>query len=478
MATIIRKRNKLGQFTKASAWTNIAVIKAIKQMSLKLLALSLVILLIIGLNGGRLSAVGYTAAFYNDTEVSNANLIVAGKLDFILDEESWTPAGEELDLRPGDSVSREITIIDDHGIDFKYIVFPEKTDGNNDFCNALELDARLEGVLQYSGPLFDFLSATTTFSTTTDDWKFNVSLPAISHEFNNKSCRFDFVFSGWQSEFPNEGEGFNDQERSSNIIQSGCHFNESPRGPAGADNQIVINEFLPNPIGFDNAPMPGGEWVELYNLSDAAIDVAGWTLYDNLNSHPVVIASSNSDNNGNTADSGETIVPAGGYLVAYLNGAYSGWLNNSGGDSVRLYSGTVGTAPLRDSYSYAGSAPENKSYARIPDGIGNFIDPIPTPLAPNKIEDDIIAEETVVAPVASSTPIVEETIISEPQPSPEATTGEAEATAVAEEVIVSEPQPSPEATAGEAEIAPNAEETPVKEEDSAADVIITETDET
>src|SRR3989344_9569449 len=218
-------------------------------MSLKLLALSLVILLIIGLNGGRLSAVGYTAAFYTDTEVSNANLIVTGKLDFILDEESWTPAGEELDLRPGDSVSREITIIDDHGIDFKYIVFPEKTDGNNDFCNALELDARLEGVLQYSGPLFDFLSATTTFSTTTDDWKFNVSLPAISPEFNNKSCRFDFVFSGWQEEFPNEGEGYNDQERSSNIIQTGapfdpavCPFIEAPgRRVVYFNNKVLVS---------------------------------------------------------------------------------------------------------------------------------------------------------------------------------------------------------------------------------------------
>ncbi len=28
---------------------------------------------------------------------------------------------------------------------------------------------------------------------------------------------------------------------------------------------IVINEFLPNPIGKDNDLMPGGEWVELYN---------------------------------------------------------------------------------------------------------------------------------------------------------------------------------------------------------------------
>lgn len=164
---------------------------------------------------------------------------------------------------------------------------------------------------------------------------------------------------------------------------------------AGADNQIVINEFLPNPTGSDDAPMPGGEWVELYNLSGVPINVLGWTLYDNSDSNPLVISSSNSDNNGNTADSGETIIPAHGYLVVYLNGAYSEWLNNSGGDSVRLYSETVESSPLRDSYSYAGSAPENKSYARIPDGVGNFVDPIPTPLAPNKIADEPItlAEE-------------------------------------------------------------------------------------
>lgn len=167
---------------------------------------------------------------------------------------------------------------------------------------------------------------------------------------------------------------------------------------AGADNQIVINEFLPNPTGSDDAGIPSGEWVELYNLSATPISVVGWTLYDNSDSNPVVITSSNSDNNGNTADSGETIVPAHGYLVVYLNGAYSEWLNNSGGDTVRLYSGTVDSAPLRDSYSYSGVAPENKSYARIPDGAGNFVDPVPTPLAPNKIEE----EAPIIAPEENS----------------------------------------------------------------------------
>lgn len=151
--------------------------------------------------------------------------------------------------------------------------------------------------------------------------------------------------------------------------------------------KVVINEFLPNPIGKDNAPKPNGEWVELYNLSSLPIDIAGWVLYDNSDSHPLEIKLSNSDNNGNVADSGETIVPANGFMVVYLNGAYNGWLNNTGGDSVRLYDGPIGSGGfLIDSYSYNGSAPENKSFARIPDGTGNFVDPIPTPLAPNILE--------------------------------------------------------------------------------------------
>lgn len=45
---------------------------------------------------------------------------------------------------------------------------------------------------------------------------------------------------------------------------------------------VVINEFIPNPSGSDNAPKPGGEWVELYNNSGSSVDVAGWVLTSNL----------------------------------------------------------------------------------------------------------------------------------------------------------------------------------------------------
>ncbi|MDO8569270.1 MAG: LamG-like jellyroll fold domain-containing protein [bacterium] len=203
-------------------------------MARKLLALAL----IVSLNGVVISNIGYTAGYYNDIETSDNNTFIADQLDFILDESDWSPASQELDLEPGETVSRDVTIvdIDDLSIDFKYVVSPEKISGDDDFCNALELEASLEGVPQYTGLLFNFQSATTTFATTTDDWTFDISLPSSAPEFINKSCHFDFVFSGWQNEFPNEGEGYHDEERLSNLIQSPgepfdpsvCPFEDGP----------------------------------------------------------------------------------------------------------------------------------------------------------------------------------------------------------------------------------------------------------
>lgn len=169
---------------------------------------------------------------------------------------------------------------------------------------------------------------------------------------------------------------------------------------------IVINEFVPNPTGADDASMPGGEWVELYNNGSSGVDVNGWILYDSNDTHELFISTGNSDNNNNTADSGETIVPAGGFLVVYRNADSDFALNNTGGDSVRLYTNTIsGGGVLIDSYSYTlDPVPDNKSFARIPDGTGNFVDPIPTPGYANRLsydepapslEQEAPAEETV-----------------------------------------------------------------------------------
>lgn len=131
---------------------------------------------------------------------------------------------------------------------------------------------------------------------------------------------------------------------------------------------VVINQFMADPVGDDNQPMPGGEWVELYNNSEQEIDVGGWVLYDSNDSHELVITSSNTDTNN-------TLIPSQGKLRVYLNGEYSpGWLNN-GTDTVRLYSDLIENGgELIDSFAYP-ETEEGKSWRRIPDGTGTWTDP-------------------------------------------------------------------------------------------------------
>ncbi|MEN8253351.1 MAG: lamin tail domain-containing protein [Patescibacteria group bacterium] len=153
-----------------------------------------------------------------------------------------------------------------------------------------------------------------------------------------------------------------------------------------SDSPIVINEFLPDPVGTEGAAMPDGEWVELYNNSDTAIDLSGWVLYDSNDSHALPINTSNSDNNLDTSDAGETIVPAFGYLTVYRNGDSDFSLNQDvAGDSVRLYDAYISTGILIDSHDYTGPVPEGKSIAREYEGVGMFIDPEPTPGRKNAV---------------------------------------------------------------------------------------------
>ena len=152
---------------------------------------------------------------------------------------------------------------------------------------------------------------------------------------------------------------------------------------------VVMNEFLPNPTGANNASKPNGEWVELYNNGLVAIDVNGWYLYDSDNAYELQISTSNSDNDNDTGDSGETIVPAHGWLVVYRDNDADFSLNNSGGDTVKLYDGAIGSgANLLDSFAYS-STTEGKTYARIPDGTGSWVDPVPTPGGKNTKSNDL-----------------------------------------------------------------------------------------
>src|SRR3989344_1604211 len=219
---------------------------------------------------------------------------------------------------------------------------------------------------------------------------------------------------------------FNDIERSlANVFRAGT-WGESVADP----QNIVINEFLPNPdgvaygfdFGNDAGNMPQGEWVELYNNGDVPLDLTGWYLADESggagNTQAIVTAGDK--------QAATTSIPAHGWLVVYFNKP----VLNDTGDSVFLY--TAGNV-LVDSYTYDDSSnfcnleptptepnststptgtpgnganadcnqaqvAPNKSYARIPDGTGAFVDPIPTPGSFNIPEEAAASMNTIVRP--------------------------------------------------------------------------------
>lgn len=438
-------------------------IKTLKNISTQFLVLAL----LTGLNWTGFWAVGTTVGFFNDTETSSENLFLADSLDFSL-------SGYEFESFIGldETVSKNTVIVNSGGMDFQYTLGAEEVSDEDDLCDALNLQAKLNGVEQYDG---DLMSLATLASTTLGTWRFNIELPVDEDSFaNGEECQFDVVFKGWQANVPSYGDsGFTDEERMSFTITSG--------------QMVVLNEFLPRPSGVaygfdfgnDSSDMPQGEWVELYNNSTEAVDLTGWYIRD----------ATDGDGNKtnitalNTAPASTTIAGK-GWLVVYMNKAI---LNNTG-DTVRLFNdGDV----LVDSHSYddpdfceieptpgdenstdasgsCGSVPPNKSYARIPDGIGEWVDPIPTPGGVNVLEGEafslssayidasgsgagtgeIIIEEIIINAeevTVEETPVnVEEVVVVE-----EKTVIEEEPTTVEEEVVIqeeitSEPEPEPE----------------------------------
>ncbi|KRB77014.1 hypothetical protein ASE01_09630 [Nocardioides sp. Root190] len=127
------------------------------------------------------------------------------------------------------------------------------------------------------------------------------------------------------------------------------------KGAANACSPIRVNEIESNDAA------SGPDWVELVNLSDAPIDVAGWVIKDSTEVDPTTLPAA-------------TVVPANGHLVVTALAAGLG-----GTDAVRLFDPS---AKLIDSSSWAAHA--TQTHGRCKDGVGAFVDNVaPTPGAVN-----------------------------------------------------------------------------------------------
>ncbi len=370
--------------------------KQIKQNKgiIKTSVLKIVVLfVIVGLNWTGLLAVGKTLAYFFDNENSNANTFAAGTLDFHLrsGQTNFYPYDKAEDLKPGDSVARDIYIDNDGTLPFKYTAQTEKISGDDDFCGVLQLKTWLYTVwprpsgqnmqLEYSGPLMDLTFPAIEISGyegQEDRWYFQVSLPLGTPEENykDKFCDFKFIFDGWQVDF-DYLSGFSNTEDISNYIAD--------------PSSIVLNEFLP--IAGDYP-----EFVELYNRGDTyPVDIANWLI----ESQSTIITINSDILYGSTTN---TIIEPGEWLVIDLSKVGEDILDDEG-DIITLYDSENNEI---DTISYDGAIIIDKTYARIPDGSPNWVDPIPTPGTFNQLGDDEIIE------IAETQEFIMENIVQEP----------------------------------------------------------------
>ncbi|MEW6063163.1 MAG: lamin tail domain-containing protein [Nanoarchaeota archaeon] len=168
----------------------------------------------------------------------------------------------------------------------------------------------------------------------------------------NTICR---MYSTWQECSPSPG-------KNNLILESKQEYT------------ILINEFLPDPYGYDNANMPDGEWIELFNYGNLSLDLSGLKISDNAN-HTILITDTRTTNG--------TIIHPNSFLVAYANG-FSGLLNNDGFEEIRLIDQSNN---VLDKVSYD-SSKEGVAWAKV-----NSIwqQTIPTPNAEN-IDNSVVWE--------------------------------------------------------------------------------------
>lgn len=120
---------------------------------------------------------------------------------------------------------------------------------------------------------------------------------------------------------------------------------------------ILINEWLPNPVGNDMA----GEWVEIFNSGGQPLSLNGWRIENNSGKKFYL--------------KGEIV--SGEYKVLKRSETKLALQNQSG--ELKLYDSK---GSLIQTASFYGSAAEGKSFSRTASGI--FLATEPTPGAANK----------------------------------------------------------------------------------------------
>lgn len=143
--------------------------------------------------------------------------------------------------------------------------------------------------------------------------------------------------------------------------------------PAAWQVQAAENTIFLNEIESDD-PNGGNDWVELVNAGESDVDISGWFVTDDKGLERLTAGETQPFPEG-------TVLAAGQVLVLEDASDFDFGLGKE--DTVTLYNGE--SQPI-DTYSYTGHA--SGTYARVPDGTGDFVDQDATKGELNHVEPE------------------------------------------------------------------------------------------
>lgn len=327
------------------------------------------------------------SAFFSDSEEAQEQVFTASELLF---ETAFD--NQEVYVGPGlvtESTFSLPVAFTTPSIQNKYSFTVLETSGDPAFCEALALVTSVEGN-ETVGAFDSFVSEEyETSGEVTMTVHYDDTRRDIEH---NARCTAEIEVVTWQYNMSKETAGYRDTKNFS--VTAIAHM-------------VVLNEVLPRPNTTDTQ-VPNVEFIELYNNSDFDIDVLGWNITEltsgGLPTNHLVANIAAAPASALVAYNGSytTTVPAHGHLALRYRGS-SSYLNDTG-DRI-TFIGSDGIAI--DSYAF-GAAVIGKSDARIPDGVGAWVDPIPTPNDTNIAEGDVVILEPLAA---TTTPTIFEEIM-------------------------------------------------------------------
>ena len=271
----------------------------------------------------------------------------------------------------------------------------------------------------------------------------------------------------------NKGNGYDKNNNSKDFVSRDTPDPQNSFSSAEQDcPEIVLNEFLPNADQFP-------EYIELYNKGDEPQDVNGWKIKlsndtEIIISGDILYGNATSTNIGAEGSGTEWLaIDLSKIGPDILDDASDTiYLYNENGDKKDEISYPLGSGsnskptPGEENETGENISPPDKSFARFPDGTGDWIDPYPTPGGPNKLEEEpeIIDDQQDTTPLPQDDP--EEPQITEDEDNPDETADEETETAEESEEGTTEGETSKEDSDTENEEAPTTEteEEPAAEE--------------